>query len=154
MDAQKDQIPEKSLKLSWDLGTAYDLMMSLEVLHNPEKFGLRASWAAGVRSRVPAGERGVLEDSLKLLYVPLPWIHSLPETKDAATALWALHQVPPVERLSTLADSGKPATEYDEILAQVSERRAWDESDLEKIQKNFKGKKSHSQKDATTVLEW
>ncbi len=154
MDAQKDHITEKSLKLSWDLSTAYDLMMSLEVLHNPEKFGLRASWAAGVRSRVPAGERGVLEDSLKLIYVPLPWIRSLPEPKDAASTLWALRQVPPVERLSTLADSGKSATEYDEILAQVSERRAWDENDLAKMKKIIKSKKSHSQKDATTVLEW
>ena len=154
MDALKNQITEKNLKLSWELGTAYDLMMSLEVLHNPEKFGLRASWAAGVRSRVPAAERGVLEDSLKLIYVPLPWIYSLPEPKDAASALWAIRQVPPGDMLSTLADSGKPATEYDEILTQVSERRSWDENDLEQMQKIFKGKKDHSQKDATTVLEW
>jgi len=145
---------EKSPKLIWEIGTAYDLMMSLEVLHNPETFGLRASWAAGVRSRIPTGERGVLEDSLKLVYVPLRWIHSLPEPKDAATALWALRQVPPAERLSTLADSGDPDCEYEKILFQVSERRAWGENDLEQLQKIFKAKKGHSQKDATTVLEW
>jgi DNA-binding transcriptional ArsR family regulator len=154
MDSLKDQIILKTPKVSWELSTAYDLMMSLEVLHNPETFGLRASWAAGVRSRVPVGERGVLEDSLKLIYVPLSWIHSLPEPKDAASALWALRQVPPAERLSTLADCGEPASEYDEILFQVSARRAWDENDLERLQKIFKAKKGHSQKDANTVLEW
>lgn len=154
MDALKDQTKEKSPKLSWEISTAYDFMMSLEVLHNPEDFGLRASWAAGVRSRVPTGERGVLEDSLKLVYVPLPWLHSLPEPKDAASALWALRQVTPTKRLSTLAESGEPATEYDEILAQVAARRKWDDGDLERIQKILKNKKGHSQKDATTVLEW
>jgi DNA-binding transcriptional ArsR family regulator len=155
MDALKEQTTAKSPKLSWELGTAYDMMMSVEVLHNPENFGLRASWAAGVRSRVPAGERDVLEDSLKLVYVPLNWIHSLPEPKDAASALWALRQVPSAERLSTLAKSGEPATEYDEIIAQVAARRAWDEDDLGRMQKIFKKKKKeHSQKDATTVLEW
>ena len=35
-------------RLSFDFGTAYDLFISLQVLHYPEKFGLRASWAAGV----------------------------------------------------------------------------------------------------------
>jgi hypothetical protein len=52
-----DEIKEKKVEdvspqLRWEFGTAYDLMMSLEVLHNPENFGLRASWAAGVRSRL------------------------------------------------------------------------------------------------------
>lgn len=154
MDALKDQIKEKSPKLGWEISTAYDLMMSLEVLHNPEDFGLRASWAAGVRSRVPAGERGVLEDSLKIVYVPLAWLYTLPEPKDGAAALWALSQVPPAERLSTLTKSGEPVTEYDEILAEVAAHRKWDEGDLERIQKILKRKKGHSQKDATTILEW
>ena len=35
--------------LSWDLGTAYDFFISLHVLHNPDKFGLRGSWAAALR---------------------------------------------------------------------------------------------------------
>lgn len=62
--------------------------------------------------------------------------------------------MPPVERLSTLADSGKSATEYDEIIAQVSERRAWDDNDLAQMQKIFKSKKGHSQKETITILEW
>jgi DNA-binding transcriptional ArsR family regulator len=161
MDALKDEKAEaKQPKLSWELGTAYDLMMSLEVLHNPEDFGLRASWAAGVRSRVPARERAVLEDSLKLVYVPITWLHKLPETKDAATALWALRQVPPEGRLSVLTCCEEPTSEYDQILARVADKRAWDESDLEQILNIYKGKrdksgkKGHSKKDAEKVLDW
>jgi DNA-binding transcriptional ArsR family regulator len=154
MDAIKEQSKEVTPKLGWEIGTAYDFMMSLEVLHHPEDFGLRASWAAGVRSRVPAGERGVLEDSLKLVYVPMAWIHSIPEPKDAASAIWALRQIPPEERLSMLTKSGEPETENHEILAQVAARRAWDEGDLDRMQKIFRKKKKHSKKDAITILEW
>jgi hypothetical protein len=42
---------DKSPLITWDSGTAYDLFVSLRVLHEPDKFDLRASWAAGVRSR-------------------------------------------------------------------------------------------------------
>ena len=49
--------------LAWDQGSAYELFVSLMVLHDPERFGLRASWAAGVRSRLPAAERKLLEDA-------------------------------------------------------------------------------------------
>jgi DNA-binding transcriptional ArsR family regulator len=90
--------------------------------------------------------------------VPLAWIHSLPEPKDAASALWALRQIPPEERLSVLHCFDEPKSEFDEILARVSERRAWDENDLEQMQKIFKnkykGKKGHSKKDAIKILEW
>lgn len=147
-------IEETQPKLSWDLGTAYDLMMSLEVLHNPENFGLRASWAAGVRSRVPADERSVLEDSLKLIYVPLSWVHALPGPKDSATALWSLSQVPPSERLAALYIRGESPSEYEQVLNEVSDRRAWDDKDLERLRSLTKSKKGHSKKDMTTVLEW
>jgi hypothetical protein len=36
-------------RLHWDYGTAYDLFVSLMVLHKPSKFGLRGAWAKGVR---------------------------------------------------------------------------------------------------------
>ena len=161
MDALKEETTEvKQPKLSWELGTAYDLMMSLEVLHKPEDFGLRASWAAGVRSRVPAAERAVLEDSLSLVYVPMSWVHTLPEPKDTATALWALHQVPPEQRLSALTCCEDPTSEYDQLLAQVADKRTWDESDLEhlldiiKAKQGKKGKKGHAKKEAEIALNW
>lgn len=155
MSALKETtIEETRPKLSWELGTAYDLMMSLEVLHNPENFGLRASWAAGVRSRVPADERSVLEDSLKLFYVPLSWVHDLPGPKDSATALWSLSQVPPSERLAALVMFEGSPSEYKQVLLEVSDRGAWDDSDLEKLRSLTKSKKGHSKKDMTTVLDW
>ena len=155
MEAIKEQSPaHKAPSLSWEMGTAYDLMMSIEVLHNPEGFGLRPSWAAGVRSRVPASERGVLEDSLKLVYIPLHWIHALPQPKDAEAALWALRQMAPEERLVNLSHLEDPGNEYDQVLSRVYARRAWDEQDLERLQLVLKSKKGHSKKDIQTVLDW
>lgn len=156
MDALKNHTIEEEIlpRIAWDLGTAYDLMMSLEILHNPESFGLRASWAAGVRSRVPTEERSVLEDSLKLIYVPLAWIHTLPDPKDGTTALWSLGQVPPSERLPTLANFGEEPSDYEQILQEVWDRRAWNDDKLERLKNIFKGKKGHSPKDITTTLEW
>jgi DNA-binding transcriptional ArsR family regulator len=155
VDAQKTHtIEETQPKVDWDLGTAYDLMMSLEVLHNPENFGLRASWAAGVRSRVPSDERSILEDSLHIIYVPLTWVHSLQSPKDGATALWSLSQVSPSERLPTLALSKEGPKESEQILREVWERRAWEDKDLENLKKSIKSKKGHSPKHLDIVLDW
>ena len=52
--------------LSWDMGTAYDMFMSLDVLYNPEAFGLRAAWAAGVRCRLPTPERELLQKTHRI----------------------------------------------------------------------------------------
>ena len=51
-------------KIHWDIGTAYDLFISLRVLQEPEQYGVRASWAAGVRSRMSVEHRNVLEQWL------------------------------------------------------------------------------------------
>lgn len=86
----------------WDRGSAYDLFVSLRILHQPEEHGLRPSWAAGVRSRLPIPLRDVLEHSQQFMSVPLCFIHNLPEPKDAATALAALKALPPEDRLPAL----------------------------------------------------
>jgi DNA-binding transcriptional ArsR family regulator len=88
--------------ISWDKGSAYDLFVSLWILHKPDEFGLRASWAAGVRSRLPIPLRDVLEASQKFISVPLAFVHNLPAPKDAAAALSALEALPPEERLPAL----------------------------------------------------
>ena len=63
-------LPESDYtRLRWEIGTGYDLFISLLVLHRPEQHGLRASWAAGVRSRLPADERETLETAITLMYV-------------------------------------------------------------------------------------
>src|SRR4030065_1481201 len=95
---------EQEPYILWDWGTSYDLFASLHVLHHPEKFGLRGSWAAGVRSRLSPAHRTVLEDAQELFFNnPLVWVHSLPEPKDGASVLLALDQIAPGERLSSLA---------------------------------------------------
>ena len=60
-----------SPRLGWDIGTAYDLFISLDVLLHPEDFGLRASGAAGVRSRLTTSERETLESCDFLCGTPL-----------------------------------------------------------------------------------
>jgi hypothetical protein len=101
-------IAEGSPRLLWQIGTAYDLFISLLVLNEPEDYGLRGSWAAGVRSRLPANERKVLDDAIQLFHIPLQWLYALPEPKDSATALWTLGQLPPCRApacpISTLGD--------------------------------------------------
>jgi len=115
----------------WDLGTAYDLFASLTVLHQPDRFGLRASWAAGVRSRLPAPHRQVLEEAHDLFAVPLAWLYALPAPKDAATALQALAQLPAVQRLPVLALAPDVTPEAAQILRGVYAQRAWDDATLD-----------------------
>ena len=79
--------------LLWEMGTGYELFISLTVLHGPEYYGVRASWAAGIRSRIPAPERKFLEEVVPFLPFPLGWVHNLPEPRDSISALWALRQI-------------------------------------------------------------
>ncbi|NOH01460.1 MAG: hypothetical protein HND47_05530 [Chloroflexi bacterium] len=88
-----------SPKIIWDFGTAYELFISLHVLLEPEYFGIRPSYAASVRARIPAAERKLLEELYPLLGVPLKWLNTLPAPKDAISALWAFKQIPPAERM-------------------------------------------------------
>lgn len=113
--------------LRWDIGTAYDFFASLVVLHNPERYGLRGSWAAGVRSRLPAAERETLQRYWEVLW-PMRWVYRLPAPKDAATALAVLGAAPAETRLRALV-AALPAA-ADETLYAVAARRAWDEPEL------------------------
>ncbi|MEN4010790.1 MAG: metalloregulator ArsR/SmtB family transcription factor [Bellilinea sp.] len=89
--------------IQFDSGSAYDFFISLVVLHNPASFGLRPSWAAGVRSRLPASQREFLERSIPFLGAPLAWLHDLVDPpRNAAAALDALGQISPADRLARL----------------------------------------------------
>jgi DNA-binding transcriptional ArsR family regulator len=118
----------------WDWGTAYDLFMSLEVLHTPADFGVRGAWAAGVRARLPAAEREILEQVMPTIHVPLHWIYTLPEPKDTMTVLYTLGQVPPEERLAQLTLHPEGSEEIAAILNKVAARSKWDEQDLAALQ--------------------
>jgi len=142
-------------EIIWDLGTAYDLFISQAVLLKPDHFGLRASWAAGVRSRVPAEERKVLEDANLIIGAPLPWIYNLPEPKDSATALWFLGQIPPIERLPSVSFCCGELDEIGQILKDIAARRTWNEGDLDALRGAFRSKKhSPNQKELARIVEW
>ena len=91
-----------SPSIVWDFGTAYELFISLHVLHEADYFGIRPSYAASVRARIPAEERKALDEVYALAGVPLSWLAELPAPKDAISALWALKQIPPAERIIKL----------------------------------------------------
>ena len=116
--------------IEWDSGTAYDLFASLVVLHDPEKYGLRGSWAAGVRSRLPAAEREFLQQIKDVIW-PMRWVYSLPAPKDAATALAVLADLPAEGRLAALTSAISAKAEG--LLLAVATRCGWDESDLKQL---------------------
>lgn len=91
----------------WDKGSAYDLFASLWILHRPEEFGLRPSWAAGVRSRLPIVMRDTLDLSQQFMTVPLNFIFHLPEPKNAIAAIKALEDLSPEDRLPALFFSSR-----------------------------------------------
>lgn len=120
--------------LSWDLSTAYDLFVSLYVLHHPHRFGLRPSWAAGVRSRLPPGQREFLEKAQSFLPVPLRWLYLLPAgARDAADAVSTLAKIPTAERLATLSHTSEHTPEFTATLRSLSSRQSWTPAELEVI---------------------
>jgi len=142
-------------RLIWDLGTAYDLFISLMVLHDPTKYGLRGVWAKGVRARLPVAEREILEQAQDLVW-PMGWVHTLPDPKDGVTALRALAQIPPEERLPAMALSPRMPDEPVEVLQRVAARQAWDKEDRAALRSAYRRLKSRSPKkeQLTNVLEW
>jgi DNA-binding transcriptional ArsR family regulator len=148
MDDQK-KYPE----ISFDLGTAYDFFVSLRVLHDPNKFDLRASWAAGVRSRISPKEREILEVSQDVIHFPTAWIHSLPSPKDTPTALRILESLPSEQRLPALGLAKDFPPPMLDLLQTVAARGSWDERDREILRSNQPGRLPLKTKSLTRVLD-
>jgi DNA-binding transcriptional ArsR family regulator len=152
--------------ITWDFGTAYELFVSLHVLHDPEHFGIRPSYAAGVRSRIPAAERKLLEEVYPITGVPLNWLALLPSPKDAISALWALKQIPPAERMLELQRVregdvyGDPSDqekhkEFNDLLLRVASEGKWQDEDTDYLYKVFNKKHSGPKRDAIErCLAW
>jgi DNA-binding transcriptional ArsR family regulator len=142
--------------VNWSLGTAYDLFASLHVLHHPEKFGLRLSWAAGVRSRLNADQRTILEIAQDLFFSnPIGWVSSLPEPRDAAAVLSALGRITPSERLPILALHADVPAMIKDSLNNIHSRGAWGESNLEQLKTYYQGKQQiPSPEQMVTRLNW
>jgi DNA-binding transcriptional ArsR family regulator len=111
--------------LRWDSGTAYDFFISLYVLHHATDFGLRPSWAAGVRQRLSTPGREFLEQVYSFAVVPLNWINHLPEPKDTATALGFLMNLAPADRLAELALPDETPEIARSTLEAVARRGSW-----------------------------
>jgi DNA-binding transcriptional ArsR family regulator len=150
-----DKKTRSTPKISWDWGSAYDLFASLHVLHDPGGVGLRASWAAGVRSRLPAEHRDFLEETHDLFWNPLFWIYNLPAPKDAAAALWSLSQIPPAERLPALSLEPEVPTEVSSILCAVADRGEWTDAERETLRAMYskKDRQAHA-KISEQAFDW
>ena len=84
--------PARATVVSSDVGTAYELFVSLHVLHEPERYDLRPAWAAKIRARIPTAERTFLEETIPFVNIPASWVYRLPKPKNAITVLYALQQ--------------------------------------------------------------
>ena len=93
-----------SPKLTWDISTAYDLFTSLEVIHDPARYGLRGSWAAGVRSRLPVEQREFLQGAIdKHHFWAIPWLAQQSGAKDSDSVLKKIAAIPPDKRLQEIS---------------------------------------------------
>lgn len=138
------------------MGTSYDLFASLHVLHHPEKFGLRPSWAAGVRSRLTALQRTILEDSQYLFFnSPIAWITSLPEPKNAAAVLRFLGRVKSSELLPFLSYHADIPTTVLGMLNTVRSSGSWTQNELELLHSYFRQKEAPVPNEKlVNILKW
>lgn len=118
-------------KIHWDIGTAYDLFISLRILHEPELFGVRASWAAGVRSRIPVEYREVLEQTASLIMVPLSFVYSLKEPKNSSQLLAKLRSIPASEILETLTIFSDTPEDVKEFFLATTPARKWTHEEIQ-----------------------
>lgn len=111
--------------LNWDIGTVYDLFISLRAMHRPNDFGLRASWAAGVRSRLSSELRDTLELANNVIQFSLLQIYNLPKPKNAATLLHCIELTPPADRLPKFFFSHETNPAYRAILMNTLPGKKW-----------------------------
>ncbi|MBK8906058.1 MAG: winged helix-turn-helix transcriptional regulator [Anaerolineaceae bacterium] len=144
-------------QLTWDIGTAYDLFTSLNVIHDPARYGLRGSWAAGVRSRLPAEQREFLQDATEHHYFwAIPWLASQSGRKDGETILKKLAAIPAEQRAQEVASHhmGQP---FQALLFRVAEQGSWDAEDKNTLrdlyQKMYKEETGKAKKVAEEELK-
>jgi DNA-binding transcriptional ArsR family regulator len=118
-------------RLLWDHGTAYDFFASLLVLHGPAEYGLRASWAAGIRSRLSPATRELFTTAMLHLGIPVSWLYAMPGPKTARAVLDILEGMQPEEILPALAfNPGRPEA-CDPIFKAILRTGTWSQADLD-----------------------
>lgn len=121
-------------RLIWHSGTGYDFFVSLYVLHHPGDFGLRPSWAAGVRSRLPAEQRDFLEHAQYFLRVPMTWFAALQTTEwDAADILAALDRLSAEQRFEALFLPYDVPPDLIQARNEITKRGEWTPADMEAV---------------------
>jgi len=112
--------------IRWEIGTAFDLFVSLCVLTNPGRYGLRPTWAAGVRTRLSAEDRGTIEQAQPFVRVPIAWLMNLAVyPKTASAALDELAAIPPTERLEALTLNPATPDEVRDVLVHTCIHNDW-----------------------------
>jgi DNA-binding transcriptional ArsR family regulator len=127
--------------LLWHTGTAYDFFISLLALHHAADFGLRPSWAAGVRQRLLSPQREFLELVYSFASLPLDWLSGLPEPRDVSPVLEQAARLAPVDRLRILTLPGDLADEPRQALEHIAARGSASHSDKETLTHSLKPKK-------------
>jgi len=97
----KSQIENDPLApiVEWDIGTAYDFLLSAHTILNPRSHGIAAPWAAGVRKRLaPQSQRDFksfysVSHSYRA-YTPLHLVYEMGAPKDARQFLDYVEAIP------------------------------------------------------------
>lgn len=137
---------DDQVKIRWDIGTGYDFFISYAVLNEPKRFGIRSAWASGMRARLQAEDREILDTLLMAVGVPAEWIFSLPAPKSVDGCLASLSRIPKRERLSTLAchpDDEKHRSPTQQLFMNVAKKGTWSETDLEALRAGSKHRTSY-----------
>ena len=122
-----------SPEILWDSGTAYDFFASLWAIHTPGEYGLRASWAAGVRSRLSTSARETLAPIMQVMGIPVAWLYALEGPKTGRAVLDRIESMKPEEILPALAINPRKVDACDEILRGIMTRGAWTTADRDAL---------------------
>lgn len=142
-------------QLAFDVGTAYDFLISLTVLHEPARFGLRGAWAAGVRSRLAPEARETLQLVNDAFFIPLSWVYTLPSPKDAATALAVLDALSPAARLDIFTRAPGVPEPWRVLSTRVRSSGRYTDDDLAELKKLYRaaGYRRRGKKELAAILQ-
>ncbi|MGI6250194.1 MAG: ArsR/SmtB family transcription factor [Anaerolineaceae bacterium] len=126
-------LPSRRTKFYWDFGSGYDLFLSLRALTEPDVYGLRASWAAGVLGRLPAEYRKTLETGCLVLGNPFYFVHHLSKPKTAEVVLQTLADMPAGQRMVALTRHGKQPKQFRETLRMTVPTKRWTKAEKDLI---------------------
>ena len=137
--------------LHWDNGTAYDLFVSLHILHRPADYGLRKAWAKGVRARLGQHDRDTLERITPMLSAPIGFLQEIPAPKGTIQVLQTLKETPADKRIGRLTMGAEVPEVVEKLLQEVADRGSYTESDVEFLVEKNDHRQSARQKRQDTI---